>query len=308
MKRAKLIVIIFLLVFLMAGCNLPKASEPTAVDEGAIRTSVAQTLAAQIEAGTSEPAEVAQDTEVPPPSDTPEPTSTDTIPPTETLTFTPSLTPSFTPSPTSSVPMVSVSLDTNCRTGPGLVYDQIGVLLVGESAVIVAQEQTGDYWIIENPDRAGTCWLWAEYATITGNVSGLPLLTPPASPTPTPSNTPSISFKVTYENYHNCGITPHMTFKVVNNGSIVLESADIGVVEVATLTALFDGYTDVPFVSTPNGCPMELQYLSPSNTAYIAVPLAAVPNSGSHSASFRICSADGLGGLCLTKEINFDIP
>jgi len=197
---------ILLILILLSGCNFPTAGEPTEVDEGAIRTSVAETLAAQIGEVTTEPPvepPPLQDTEAPPPEPE-EPTWTEPVPPTETPTFTPSLEPSITPSQTSSVPRVSVSLDTNCRKGPGLGYDQIGVLLVGESAVIVAQDETGNYWIIENPDKAGTCWLWAQYATVSGNVSGLPLLTPPPSPTPTPSETPAMAYNVSYANYHLC--------------------------------------------------------------------------------------------------------
>jgi len=116
------------------------------------------------------------------------------------------------------------------------------------------------------------------------------------------------AYNVSYANYHLCGPTQHMTFKVVNTGSIVLESLDIAIVEIATLASLFEAYTDVPFVSTANGCPMELHYLAPGNTAYIAVPLVAAPNSGAHAATFKICSADGLSGLCLYKEINFNVP
>jgi len=305
---------ILLILILLSGCNFPTASTPTKVevDEGAIRTSVAETLAAQIsevdEEPSVEPPAPPQDTDTPPPAPE-EPTWTDSAPPTETPTYTPSITPSLTPSLTSLVPRVSVSLDTNCRIGPGAGYDKIGVLMVGESAVIVAQEQTGNYWIIENPDKSGTCWLWAQYATVSGNVSGLPLLTPPPSPTPTPSETPALAYKVNYDSHHDCAGTEHLIFKVVNSGSIVLESVDIAVAEIATLASLFEGHTDVPFNGAAAGCsPMSQHYLAPSGTGYVAVPVMGVLNSGAHAAAFTFCSADTLGGLCMTKEINFNVP
>jgi hypothetical protein len=81
--------------------------------------------------------------------------------------------------------MVSVSVDTNCRTGPGKIYDYIGALIVGETAEVVGQSMDGQYWIIKNPDQPGECWLWGYYATVEGPVAGLPKYTPP--PTPTPS-------------------------------------------------------------------------------------------------------------------------
>ena len=80
--------------------------------------------------------------------------------------------------------MVSVSSNTNCRTGPGTIYDIVGALLVGEEAEVVGKGEWGYYWIIENPDGAGECWLWNNYATITGPTDGLAVYTPPPTPTP----------------------------------------------------------------------------------------------------------------------------
>jgi hypothetical protein len=99
----------------------------------------------------------------------------------------PSLTPTatITLTPTQDKPMVSVSVDTNCRTGPGKIYDWIGGLLVGEKAEVVGVSTDGQYWIIKNPDQNGECWLWGNYATVTGPTAELPKYTPPPTPTPT---------------------------------------------------------------------------------------------------------------------------
>jgi hypothetical protein len=110
-------------------------------------------------------------------------------PATQASTFTPTL--SITNTPTA--PIVSVSVNTNCRTGPGTVYDLIGALLVGERAVVVGKYPARNYWIINNPDRSGTCWLWGEYATVLGNTDGLPEYTPPPTPTPSITPTPTIT-------------------------------------------------------------------------------------------------------------------
>ena len=61
------------------------------------------------------------------PTDTPTPTNT----PFPTNTFTPA------------VPIVSVSVDTNCRIGPGKEYDLLGALLVGEQAELIARDPSG---------------------------------------------------------------------------------------------------------------------------------------------------------------------
>lgn len=311
MKKKFSLTLLLGLLLLLTACNLPTNDEPTAtIDEGALRTSIAETLLAEVgPSATEEPTQ-----EAPPPSDTPQPQElpTDTSIPSATDTLAPTATFTFTPSPTDSTPMISVSVDTNCRLGPGTQYTKVGALLVGEKARIVARAETGFYWIIENPDAAGTCWLWAEYATVTGDTSGLLVMTAPPSPTPTPTNTPAMAFTVNYDNYHNCGGTVYMTFYIGNTGSLPLESAEIAVVQIAGAIPLFDGWTDAPFVASSNGCPPGSLVLGPGGAAYIAVPVGVwpppPPNSGQHAATFSICSADGLGGMCLLKEISFNVP
>ena len=109
-------------------------------------------------------------------------TFTNTPPATETPTMTLTLTPS--------VPMVSVSQDTNCRTGPAKIYDYVGALLIGETAEVVGKNTSEGYWIIKNPDSSGTCWLWGYYATVSGNTANLPEYDVPATPTPGIPNPP----------------------------------------------------------------------------------------------------------------------
>jgi len=104
-------------------------------------------------------------------------------------TFTPgppTLTPPPTHTPTPVVPTIEVSIDTNCRSGPGKVYDMIGALLVGETTEILALGSVPNYWVVDNPDYPGhECWLWGQYATVSGDTSHLPIH--PALPTPTPA-------------------------------------------------------------------------------------------------------------------------
>lgn len=67
---------------------------------------------------------------------TPIPTST-FIPEPPTLTPTATLVPTLPFTPTAETPLITVSVDTNCRSGPGKVYDMVGALLVGEVADIL---------------------------------------------------------------------------------------------------------------------------------------------------------------------------
>lgn len=180
----KFLSIIFL-VILLSGCSLFGMRETELSDEEKIQTRVEETINAlvtteviEIDAGQPSPT-----VQIPTDTQTITITSSEVITPTATISPTISLTATF------EIPMVSVSMNTNCRTGPGTIYDYIGGLLVGEQAEVVGRFGDGKYWIIKNPDRLGECWLWGEYATVSGSTLQLPEYTQP--PTPTPTSTPT---------------------------------------------------------------------------------------------------------------------
>ena len=84
---------------------------------------------------------------------------------------------------TPSKPMLSVSVNTNCRSGPGIKYPITGSILTNGSFEVVAQAPgSTPYVIIRNPDGGADCWAWLEHATIAGNISSLPILTIPPIP------------------------------------------------------------------------------------------------------------------------------
>lgn len=125
---------------------------------------------------------------------------TNTPPPTAlegTATSTPTLA-----TATSSIPYVSVSVDTHCRSGPRVDYKLLTTILVGEQVIVLATYPNGDYVVVQRAGGAGSCWLWLRYADRT-DFSGynLPVATQPPtstptytpSPTPTPSYTPTPS-------------------------------------------------------------------------------------------------------------------
>lgn len=182
MKYTQQIIIIGLLIslLLMSGCDSLLGEDELSVQDQA-STSVAETLeaihavetivAATLAAGITETPTLA-------PSATVEPTSTDTPVDTPTGPL------PDQPTATLSVPMVSVSVNTNCRTGPGLVFDLISALLIGQKAEVVARNADGSYWVIRNPAGSGTCWLWGFYATVEGPTAGLPVWDSPPTPTP----------------------------------------------------------------------------------------------------------------------------
>jgi hypothetical protein len=99
--------------------------------------------------------------------------------------------PTNTVPPPATAPMVTVSSDTNCRTGPNVNYSFVILFQAGMQAKVVGKYTPANYWIIEIPNGGGsTCWLWGQYATVIGDTAGLSEgVPPPLPPTPTPAPT-----------------------------------------------------------------------------------------------------------------------
>jgi len=89
-----------------------------------------------------------------------------------------------------SIPLVSVSTDTNCRSGPRLDYSHVVTISVGQELEVVAVFPGSEYVVVKRPDGNGDCWLWLRYANRTDfSEFSLPTATQP--PTPMPTKTPT---------------------------------------------------------------------------------------------------------------------
>ncbi len=228
--------------------------------------------------------------------------------PTATLTLTPeppTLTPTATLSATPllpltpGVPLISVSVATNCRSGPGKVYDPKGSLLVGKTAEVVGRDPTGNYWYVRNPDQAnGFCWLWGEYATISGNTEVLPVYTPLPTPTPLPS------FDVRFDELDACAGW-WVELQVTNTGVQPLKSISLVVKDTETdmdVSMAADKFT------TLQGCldKSTKEVLYPGETVTVSSPpFAYDPDGHKLRATVTLCSDYGQKGACATQVIKF---
>jgi len=231
-RSTSVLIMVTVGLLVLSGCNLPTAGED------ALQTRIAGTVAAgnleQLPAGT---------TEIQAPPEVLPPTLTATLSPTVTLTPTITASPTITLTSTLEAPMVSVSVNTNCRTGPDKIYDNIGALLVGEQAEVVGQTTGGGYWIIKNPDRSGECWLWGFYATVTGPMEGLPFYDPP--PTPTPAFDWGGTWDVAMGLVGD-GVKPIWTMNASVSGKAFTASIDYGMGDTETYTGtISDDYLNV---------------------------------------------------------------
>lgn len=148
---------------------------------------------------------------------TPTPQTTQTALTTVMPSETPTLSPMLTNTPMLTIPLAEVSVATNCRTGPGKIYDQISVLNVGRQVEVVGKNTEGTYWVVKNPGGSGTCWLWDQYAKIIGPTANLPLWDTPPTPTPIAGVTPTLAAVTLKVNVPtNCRIGPGKAYEKIS--------------------------------------------------------------------------------------------
>ena len=282
------------LVSAILACNLPTAvAPPVPADPGAAQTAAAQTVAAAV-----------NQTLVVIPSVVPPTLPLSPLPP-AAESFTPSPTPSPTLSPTPSltatlsIPLVSVSVDTNCRSGPGQVYDYLGGLYVGQTAEVYGKDPSGQYWYIRNSAApGGFCWLWGQYATIVGSTALLPIYTPPPTPTPMPS------FELSYAGMDSC-VGWWAELKLKNTGSFAFLSYSISIKDLntsTTLTGSENGFTDM------NGCLASgiVASLDPGASYTFSSPQFGYnPDNHKMRATVTLCTQINLGGECVSQTVEF---
>ena len=279
------------LALVLAGlaCNLPTARKQVSTEE--INRSVASTVAVEFGSGATAPVEATPRPVVATPSDTPLPTETPTIPPT----------------PTSTIPIARVLQNTNCRSGPGTVYDLIYIAMAGDEAEIIARSSVPNYTVIEVPDGTGReCWLWMEYSEQEGSTDDLPQRTPPPTPTPVPSPTPALSFTLTFDDLIPCFSKEAVYVHVQNTGALALESHSFTAKDVDTSETVTYQSNGFPASST---CPtIGIPTIAPGNAAYLIINFTPPIAGHTIKLNAKICGGDGLAEPCVTKSMSIVIP
>ncbi len=279
----------------LSACNLPAGTTaPTQLPPEAYYTEAAVTIEARL-----------TQTALARPSDTPTP-----LPPTETPTLEPTSTPAFTP--TSAIPLISASVGTNCRLGPGTVYDPpVGVLLVGQKAEVHGRNDAGTWWYISNPGKPGQyCWVWGQTTQVEGDTSGLPVITPPPPPpTATFTPTPGAAYSASFDSVHACGGEATAIFKIVNTGGVEWHSLSLKIEDLTTAIVLYGPSTsDAPFMGTNAECPPGGDVLKVGKTAFVGGSVGSGTSGHAARGIIRLCSQNGLAGVCVDKVVEFTIP
>jgi hypothetical protein len=92
--------------------------------------------------------------------------------------------------------MLTVQESTNCRTGPGQDYEVVFTYLKGKKLEIVGRYDVENYWLVKSAESpTGQCWLWGEYADVTGSYWVVSSVTPPPTATIPAPQAPAVKWE-----------------------------------------------------------------------------------------------------------------
>ena len=125
---------------------------------------------------------------------TPEPTATPLPTQAEVASATPLPTLQPTPTAFDPTPRVTPNRDiaVNVRAGDNTGYSIVGTLSPGEFARIIGRSSTGTGWYLVELSNGQRGWVAGDVVELVGNAANLPLVNPPATPTPVATATPTL--------------------------------------------------------------------------------------------------------------------
>ncbi len=231
-------------------------------------------------------------------------TNTPTASQTPTLTSTSTQPPP--PSPTS-LPQVFVAGDTNCRTGPSNHYDWKTLVRSGQSVVVVGQSTNNYYWVIENPNGSGTCWLWKAYTTLVSPVDRLPIFASPPTKTPTrtPTPTPTPGARFQFSQVTQCNNQDVLVIMVFNSSRRTLQDWRARLFNLPGKILQIE-YQAEQFSHDINECRLTINSLSFREIAYMVVPFDPSAASDFY-VEVEACSYTGPERDCSYDTIEFNV-
>ncbi len=91
-------------------------------------------------------------------------------------------------------PSLTILVDLNIRSGPGVVYDRLGFFLKDSTAQVLGQDPASGWWLVACPSdiAAPQCWVsGGPQYTLATNIDSVPVAAVPATPTPVPTAAPA---------------------------------------------------------------------------------------------------------------------
>jgi hypothetical protein len=175
------IILLIAAMLTMGGCSSVTEASTSSVDKDFALTEAAKTVVAQL---------------TPPPLTltaryTPVPTIAFIVSSTPTLTPIPSATPTLPP--VGALPVVTINTYSYCRVGPSEQNQVSAIVLAGDAFTPQGTSKDGQWWYVAAPKQhrklpADHCWIYKGITTLTGDVSGLPVVEAPVLATQPPGD------------------------------------------------------------------------------------------------------------------------
>lgn len=221
------------------------------------------------------------------------PTNSPTVTSTGTATLEPSATSTLEPA------RAEVVRESNCRVGPGGLYDLVVKYEVGQQLNVVAKDLGGGYWFVQNPEKMEEqCYLLAQNIKITGDTELLPKFTPLPSPTAAPY------FEATFRKFDICENRNYVVFDIENLGSFAFRSVYIRVINQKSGESVEQAYNAFDLktkcVLAKNIAPLDV-----GKSGYVYSPQF---KWAGHGEKLRViimaCTEKNLKGSCVTQTVD----
>jgi hypothetical protein len=221
--------------------------------------------------------------------------------PTNTLTVTSTGTSTLAPSATSTPEPAKAEVvrESNCRVGPGALYDLVVKYEVGQQLNVVAKDLGGGYWFVQNPEKLEEqCYLLAQNIKITGDTEVLPKFTPLPSPTAAPY------FEATFRKFDICENRSYVVFDIENLGSFAFRSVYIRVINQKSGESVEQAYNAfdlrVKCVLARNIAPLDV-----GKSGYVYSPQFKWSGHGERlRVIIMACTEKNLKGSCVTQSVD----
>lgn len=287
-KMRMISMVTVMLLILVSGCTTTAAPTPDLAATIAVNVAVEQTMAAlQTQSAVTQTAYALQN-------------------PTETATPQATATSEFTATPEKVT--LTLSKDTYCRNGIFAKSPFVALMTAGQTIDVLAVDPNNEAYYVVEPNHTFTyCWLWGEFATVSGDTSTLPIYTP--QPLPTPTRTPTVGpeFSASYVGLQSCGADYYLRFFIKNTGSKTWQAVLIDITDNANLTKTsFSSTSFVDYTGCATGATESDLFPGESSNvaAYPAGKFSYDPTGHSMTAVIQVCQTDAPGG-CNPKIINF---
>jgi RNA polymerase sigma-70 factor (ECF subfamily) len=97
-------------------------------------------------------------------------------------------------------PIAIALMNSNCRSGPGSIYDVVDYLLEDDQTPILGRDAQWFWWVVGRKGHPGTCWVANNLVDEKGDTSQVPVVMAPPTPTPADNQAPVLALSHTPKN------------------------------------------------------------------------------------------------------------